>query len=86
MEQGLAPSGSDTGPRYRRRWLPGKVRKLGQIQRLLQQQEAYLFSLLAADCLMSSAAEDFLVQPIVPLSDHVGQDTKLLLDTNTVTF
>lgn len=85
MEQGLAPSGSDTGPRYRKHWLPGKVRKLGQIQRL-QKQEGCLFSLLAADCLMSSAAENFLIQLIVPLSDRMGQDTKLLLDTNTVTF
>lgn len=31
-------------------------------------------------------AEDFLIQPVVPLSDHLGHDIKLLLDTNTVTF
>lgn len=85
MEQGLDPSGSDTGPQYRRHWLAGKVRMLEQIQRL-QKQEACLFSLLAADCLMSSTAENFLIQLIVPLSDRLGHDTKLLLDTNTVTF
>lgn len=85
MEQGLDPSGSDTEPQYRRHWLAGKVRMLEQIQRL-QKQEACLFSLLAADCLMSSTAENFLIQLIVPLSDRLGHDTKLLLDTNTVTF
>lgn len=30
--------------------------------------------------------ENFLTQPVVPLSDRLGHEIKLLLDTNTVTF
>lgn len=68
------PVGSDTGPSVQddAGWQE-KSKKLEQIQRL-QKQVACLFSLLAAACLMFSTAENFLIQPVVPLSDRLGHD------------
>lgn len=86
MEQGLAPG---------RLWyrssvqttLAGRKKSESWNQfNILQKQAGCLFSLLAAACLMFSTAENFLIQPVVPLSDRLGHDIKLLLDTNTVTF
>lgn len=87
MEQGLAPGRLwyRTSVRTTLAGRKSKKKKLEQIQRL-QKQAGCLFSLLAADCLMFSTAENFLIQPVVPLSDRLGHDIKLLLDTNTVTF
>ena len=37
-------------------------------------------------CLSTAEKKNFLTQPVAPLSDRLGHDIKLLLDTNTVTF